>query len=177
MAETLYCTNHPSRETLLRCNRCSKPICPECAVRHPVGLRCKDCAQLRPLPQYALTPRHYLLGGTAGLAASTAAGFLASLLGGIPFGLWITFFLGPAAGWFVARAIDASTGYKRGTPMAAMGALSIVAGYLLATWLPLTLVLSPTAAAAVTPVRLFTSPAAIFYTLLAGAAAVAYLRQ
>ncbi len=177
MAETVYCTNHPSRETLLRCNRCSKPICPECAVRHPVGLRCADCAQLRPLPQYALAPRHYLLGGAAGLASSTAAGFLASLLGGIPFGLWITILLGPAAGWFVARAIDSGTGFKRGTAMAAVGAGSVVAGYLLATWIPLALILSPVSAALASPVRLLTNPAGIFYILLAAATAVANLRQ
>ncbi len=40
---TLYCANHPNRETTLRCNRCEKPICPQCAVQTPVGYRCKEC--------------------------------------------------------------------------------------------------------------------------------------
>jgi hypothetical protein len=39
----LVCENHPSRETNLRCNRCGKPICGECAVQTPVGYRCKEC--------------------------------------------------------------------------------------------------------------------------------------
>lgn len=42
---TLYCANHPNRETTLRCNRCEKPICPQCAVQTPVGYRCQECVR------------------------------------------------------------------------------------------------------------------------------------
>ncbi len=42
---TLYCANHPNRETTLRCNRCEKPICPQCAIQTPVGYRCKECVR------------------------------------------------------------------------------------------------------------------------------------
>lgn len=41
----LVCEKHPHRETLLRCNRCEKPICSECAVLTPVGYRCKECVR------------------------------------------------------------------------------------------------------------------------------------
>jgi hypothetical protein len=41
----LNCANHPNRETTLRCNRCEKPICPQCAIQTPVGYRCKDCVR------------------------------------------------------------------------------------------------------------------------------------
>ena len=41
----MVCANHPDRETLLRCNRCDKPICSECAILTPVGYRCKECIQ------------------------------------------------------------------------------------------------------------------------------------
>ena len=41
----LFCANHPNRETTLRCNRCEKPICAQCAVQTPVGYRCKDCVR------------------------------------------------------------------------------------------------------------------------------------
>lgn len=43
--EPLYCANHPNRTTLLRCNRCDKPICSQCAVLTPTGYRCKDCVR------------------------------------------------------------------------------------------------------------------------------------
>jgi hypothetical protein len=42
---TLVCANHPNRETTLRCNRCEKPICAQCAILTPVGYRCKDCVR------------------------------------------------------------------------------------------------------------------------------------
>lgn len=41
--EVVFCANHPQRETALRCNRCDKPICSECAVLTPTGYRCKEC--------------------------------------------------------------------------------------------------------------------------------------
>lgn len=41
----LTCANHPQRQTRLRCNRCQKPICSQCAVLTPVGYRCKECVR------------------------------------------------------------------------------------------------------------------------------------
>jgi hypothetical protein len=41
----LSCAVHPDRETTLRCNRCEKPICTECAVLTPVGYRCQECVR------------------------------------------------------------------------------------------------------------------------------------
>ena len=46
MSETeipLTCTFHPKRETQLRCNRCNKPICIQCATHTPTGYRCPEC--------------------------------------------------------------------------------------------------------------------------------------
>ena len=41
--EVVYCANHPDVETLLRCNRCGKPICLKCAQLTDVGYRCNEC--------------------------------------------------------------------------------------------------------------------------------------
>ena len=43
--EILCCAYHPSRPTSLRCNRCGNPICTSCAVRTPVGYRCRTCVR------------------------------------------------------------------------------------------------------------------------------------
>ena len=46
MSETeqpLTCAYHPKRETQLRCNRCNKPICIQCATHTPTGYRCREC--------------------------------------------------------------------------------------------------------------------------------------
>ena len=40
---TLTCAFHPKRETQLRCNRCDKPICIQCATHTPTGYRCPEC--------------------------------------------------------------------------------------------------------------------------------------
>lgn len=43
--QVMYCYVHPDRETLLRCNRCERPICQSCAVLTPTGYRCKECVR------------------------------------------------------------------------------------------------------------------------------------
>ncbi|MEV0427821.1 rhomboid family intramembrane serine protease [Micromonospora sp. NPDC050495] len=39
------CYRHPRRETLLRCARCDRHICPDCMREAPVGHRCPDCVR------------------------------------------------------------------------------------------------------------------------------------
>ena len=68
------CSYHPNVMTGLRCSRCGKPICPQCAVRTPVGLRCPDCAGVRGLPTYRTGSSSLLRAGGAGfLVAITTA--------------------------------------------------------------------------------------------------------
>lgn len=37
------CYRHPSRETYVRCNRCDRPICPDCMRDAAVGHHCPEC--------------------------------------------------------------------------------------------------------------------------------------
>jgi membrane associated rhomboid family serine protease len=41
-AEPRYCYRHPNRETMVSCSECGRPICPDCMVFAPVGIRCPD---------------------------------------------------------------------------------------------------------------------------------------
>ena len=66
------CAEHPDVETRLRCSRCGKPICPRCAVRTPVGMRCPDCAGTRAASKAA--PQAVLTAAGAGLLVSVLAG-------------------------------------------------------------------------------------------------------
>ena len=43
MTETLSACARDGVQTRLRCAECQAPICPDCYVRTPVGLRCPDC--------------------------------------------------------------------------------------------------------------------------------------
>jgi len=89
------CAYHPNTMTGLRCSRCGKPICPQCMVRTPVGLRCPDCAGVRGLPTYR-TPVNTLV-------KATAAGLLVALVTAI---LWRQ---GPTWGFYLSLLLGFGT--------------------------------------------------------------------
>jgi hypothetical protein len=93
------CYNHPNRETMLRCNRCERPICTECAVLTPTGYRCKECVrgQLKVFEtaQWWDYPLAALIGGGLSFLGS----LVASALG------WFIIFVGPILGVIVAESI------------------------------------------------------------------------
>lgn len=89
IAAGVPCSYHPDVETRLRCSRCGKPICPRCAVRTPVGLRCPDCAGTR--PSIAANP--------AGTARAAAAGLVVAIVVAIAWGF------SPAWGFYWALAL------------------------------------------------------------------------
>ena len=43
-SERTVCYRHPRVETGVRCSDCGRPICTECMVFGPVGIRCPECA-------------------------------------------------------------------------------------------------------------------------------------
>ena len=124
---TLYCYRHPERETLIRCGRCDRPICLQCQVRHPVGVRCRDCAQIRKDPLTHLTPVQYLLAFVAALGASIVGGFIAPFLG-----ILFAFFVGPIIGGAIAEFVGRVIGYKRGLPLQILVGVCIVLGVFIA---------------------------------------------
>jgi membrane associated rhomboid family serine protease len=42
--ERTVCYRHPRVETAVRCSDCGRPICTDCMVFGPVGIRCPECA-------------------------------------------------------------------------------------------------------------------------------------
>jgi uncharacterized membrane protein YeaQ/YmgE (transglycosylase-associated protein family) len=107
--ESLYCVNHPKTETRLRCNRCGNPICPKCAVRTPVGFRCRQCIKGQQAVFYSATPLDYLIAVVIGLVASVIAG---TIMNGL--GWFIALFLGPLVGGLIAEAVRRAIGRRRG---------------------------------------------------------------
>ena len=83
--ETLHCYKHPDRETLLRCNKCGRPICQDCAVQTPVGYRCKECIAEQQKVFETATGVDIILGCVSSMALSFAASYIEQRipLGGI----------------------------------------------------------------------------------------------
>ncbi len=129
----LRCANHPDRETMLRCNRCDKPICYECAIRTPVGYRCRDCVRQQQSIYYNENTLDPLIAGAIGLALGVVVGLLAYAFLGILglFGIIGAIFIGPAIGGLIAEAVRRGVGRRRGRYLKTIAAGSCVVGILL----------------------------------------------
>ena len=136
----LFCANHPTVATQLRCNRCSKAICSKCAVRTPVGYRCRECVrEQQQVFETASTIDYVIAFAVSGMAGFLAAALLALVLGAIPFGGLLGLFVAPAVGGGVAeivrRAVRGHRGHHLPTAAAAgavLGALPFILGGLIA---------------------------------------------
>ena len=134
--EILHCYYHPDRETQLRCNKCGKPICIDCAVRTPVGYRCKECVRELQDKFYDATTGDIIKGSIAafvgGLLIGGATYLLALLLGGLGFfGFLAAFFMGPALGGAMAEMSRRAMNKRRARHFATMSSLALVAGFLI----------------------------------------------
>ena len=104
---TLYCANHPGRETSLRCNKCGKPICVQCAVLTPIGYRCKDCVRGQQKKFETATwidfPVAIIIAIVLAYIGSVVASFLS----------FFTIFVAPIAGVIIAEAVRLATHRRR----------------------------------------------------------------
>ena len=134
--EVLHCYYHPDRETTLRCNKCGKPICTECAIRTPVGYRCPDCVREQQDKFYTATTSDIIKGAVVafvggllvGLATLLTIMFLGRFLF---FGFLAAFFIGPALGGAVAEAVRWTMGKRHARNFPIIGDIVFLVGILL----------------------------------------------
>jgi len=126
--EILYCTVHPDRETTLRCNKCGRPMCPECAVQTPVGYRCRECVRGIQNAYYKASDTDYyvVFAVCAGLT-----GVAALIIAAINFGLLISLIIALPAGGAIAEGGLRLTSRRRGRQTANIAAAGAVVGGLL----------------------------------------------
>ncbi len=125
---TLYCYVHPDRETGLRCNRCERPICAQCAVRTPTGYRCRECVREQKKTFDTAEWVDYVLGFIVAAVLSGIASFLVTLIGGIGFiGWFLIIAAGPVAGVTIAEAVRYVVRRHRAKPLY----YTVVAGVIL----------------------------------------------
>lgn len=121
----LVCINHPQTQTGLRCNRCGAPICTKCAVRTPVGFRCRECVIAQQSAFYNARWYDYPLAAFLSLALSV----LAALLSGVA-GWWFALIISPFAGGLIASIVHRAVGRRRGRWLWLMVAACIILGAL-----------------------------------------------
>lgn len=133
-SRSLTCANHPKRETLLRCNRCEKPICTECAVLTEVGYRCRECVRGQQAVYYNSQAYDLPLAGGVSLLLGGVIGLLAYLFLGLLgfFSLIGAIFIGPAAGGVVVEAARRVVRRRRSRHMKPVTALAFLLGVLAA---------------------------------------------
>ncbi len=105
--EILGCSHHPRVLTAVRCSKCDTPICPRCMIQTPVGARCRECAQLRRLPQFEVGPWLVLRAAAGGLVVSLVAWLLVS---GVPYlRFFLAILVGVAVGEVMSRLSNRRT--------------------------------------------------------------------
>lgn len=73
---TPYCYRHPDRETYVACQRCGRPICPDCMRSASVGFQCPEC--VREGASQSRVPRT-AFGGRVDLQSSVLTGTLIAI--------------------------------------------------------------------------------------------------
>ena len=121
----MQCAAHPSVETELACGKCETPICPKCLHYTPVGVRCRECANLKRLPQYELSITFAARGIGAALVVGAVAG---AIWGVIPFG-FIGLILGAGAGYVIGEAVSIATNRKVGVSVQVIASAGVVLAF------------------------------------------------
>ena len=103
----MYCHFHPNRETLLRCNRCEKPICVKCAIKTPTGYRCKECVHNQQKIFDTAELKDYIAAFAIALVLSFAGSYFVSYIG------FFTILMAPIIGTAVARVVRWAVGKRR----------------------------------------------------------------
>lgn len=129
--DTLYCYVHPTRETALRCNNCSRPICAACAVRTPIGYRCRECVKGQQKVFDTSEWYDYITGFIVAVLLSAVASFLVTFIGRIGFFGWFLIAAGaPTAAVMIAEGVRLVTRKRRSRALFLTVAAAVVIGAL-----------------------------------------------
>lgn len=130
--ELTFCAVHPDRETGLRCNKCGRYMCVQCAVSTPVGYRCRECVRQVDDKFFTGTNNDYVIAGAISAVTGLAAGFAAAQFR-LP--ILLIFFVGVLLGNGIGTLILRATEKRRGRYSAQIGAGALVAAGVIGAFL------------------------------------------
>jgi len=136
--ENLTCYIHPNRETLLRCNKCNRPICAQCAIQTPTGYRCRECVRGQQKKFDTAHAGDLLLAPIIAAGISFFGSYIPAFLG------FFTIFAAPFAGIVIVEILKKLTRNRRSqtlivitTAAAVLGSLPLLVIRLLPLWVSL----------------------------------------
>ncbi len=127
--DTLYCYVHPNRPTSLRCNRCNRPICADCAILTPTGYRCRECVRQQQKKFDTALWYDYVVAFVVAGVGSAIASALIAVVSGFFFGL-LVLFIAPGAGAVIGNIVLRFIRNRRSRALFLTAAIGIVAGAL-----------------------------------------------
>ncbi len=106
---SIGCHWHPTVQTRLSCSQCQRPICTDCLVQVPVGIRCRECGRAQPLPTFDVRPASYaratITAAIIAIAGVVLTILVAQLIGGLAF-VVMPLAIGYATGEIVSRVVN-----------------------------------------------------------------------
>lgn len=130
-AEALYCYKHSGRDTHVRCSSCDRPLCPDCMVYSPVGVKCNDCARLPRSARLGMTPSRWVKAIGASLVAGTGVGLGYYLLLSSMGFIFFIFFIAVGIGYVVGEAVSRAAGRYHGLETALIAVAGTVWAFVL----------------------------------------------
>ncbi len=127
-----YCAVHPQRDTELRCNRCDRYMCIDCAVRTPVGYTCRQCVRGHEDKFYEGSAVDYGLVAAICAIGGALTPFAMMMIGGF---LIIGFIVAPAIGGTAAQFALQLTKRRRGRYSGYVAAGGVLVGGLVSAFL------------------------------------------
>ena len=128
-SDTLYCYVHPNRPTTLRCNRCERPICTDCAVLTPTGYRCRECVRSQQKKFDTAEWYDFIVAFVvAGFGSAIASGLIL-IVSNFFFGL-LVLFIAPGAGAVIGNLVLRFIKNRRSRPLFTTAVVGMVVGAL-----------------------------------------------
>lgn len=128
----VYCPQHPTVETRMRCNKCGKLICLKCAARTPVGYRCRDCVYQQQNVYFNAKGHENVIAFLVSFGLTCLAIPLVAMISdSFYFGaFYLAFLAGPSAGALLAQMVRLAVQRRRSRYMHYFLAGGILVGLL-----------------------------------------------
>lgn len=123
--ELTYCEVHPDRETALRCNKCGRYMCPECAVQTPVGYRCRECVRQHEDKFFRADQSDEI---KIFAVCAVLTGIAGAIMSAVGFGLFLALIAGFPAGGAISQVALRAVERRRGRYSGQIGAAGAVVG-------------------------------------------------